>query len=270
MPVWGFLRYSSMISPTISYTFHTLLPMISEWPGFNSALGLESLDEKLKRLQKLLHTAATLCERQCHCTATAVRTAVYVHAYTTQCLTGYAGSFHFWFDCNDPLRFPFRWCRRSAPLQEEPRNTAFAPRYGQAPLLTSAKLCSSHLPSSVTLAPSLQDFSQHLTSAKLRSSPLPSLPVQDGILTLKSFDCLVICYLTWPKGVGVAWQWYYRWQHGQDHIWYHIWFHIYDFIYHVILISLFQNYDLIVSNFNYIISELFLIQYWLWYHVIRI
>ncbi len=75
-----------------------------------------------------------------------------------------------------------------------------APRHCQAPFLAAA--ASAKAPSSAKLAPRLQDFIPLPTSANLNSSPLPSSPVQEGILTLKSFDCHIIHHLTWRKGKG--------------------------------------------------------------------
>ncbi len=63
-------------------------------------------------------------------------------------------------------------------------------------LLASSKLCFSPLPRSAKLAPRIQDVSLLLNSAKLCSSHLPSSPVQEGILTLKSFHCHAIRHLT--------------------------------------------------------------------------
>jgi hypothetical protein len=74
------------------------------------------------------------------------------------------------------------------------------PRHqGQSPLLATAKLRSSPplpLPRLQALPSSTQDFIALPASAKLSFSPLPSSPVQEGILTLKSFDCHLICHLT--------------------------------------------------------------------------
>ena len=87
---------------------------------------------------------------------------------------------------------------RNQPSSPQVASPSKSPRHqGQSPLLATAKLRSSPplpLPRLQALPSSPQDFIALPASAKLSFSPLPSS--QEGILTLKSFDCHLICHLT--------------------------------------------------------------------------
>ena len=92
------------------------------------------------------------------------------------------------------------WLRARIVTNPHRRRWRHRPRHqGPSPHLATAKLSSSlprPLPRLQALPSSPQDFIALPISAKLSSSPLPSSPVQEGILTLKSFDCHLIYHLT--------------------------------------------------------------------------
>jgi hypothetical protein len=136
--------------------------------------------------------------------------------------TRQADSFHFWFDCNYPLLMMQAACSTSGSIT---RNTASAPRHCQAPLLATAKLRSSPLPSSAKLAPRLQDFSMLLTYVKLgihlSARAWVLAPANLRLACARGYTHIKIICLTcdfdMTEGGGEAgsrWLWYHGWHHG--------------------------------------------------------